>query len=114
MGTRILSHEPQMLAQEGLATFFSRLMLFLGIKSLGGMQTALLGLSELIVSISVSHLWLHESLNSVQWLGAAFLGASLLLISFERIKPEKRRVNGLLRWLRPPEISTDIPLGPQD
>ena len=30
----------------GLATFFSRLMLFLGIKSLGGMQTALLGLGE--------------------------------------------------------------------
>jgi drug/metabolite transporter (DMT)-like permease len=89
-------------------------MLFLGIKSLGGMQTALLGLGELIVSITVSHFWLHESLNSAQWLGASFLGISLLLISFERIKPEKRRINGLLSWLRPPEITSDIPLGPQD
>jgi drug/metabolite transporter (DMT)-like permease len=97
-----------------LATFFSRLMLFLGIKSLGGLQTALLGLGELIVSITVSHFWLHESLNSVQWIGAAFLGISLLLISFERIKPEKRRINGMLSWLRPPEITSDIPLGPQD
>ena len=97
-----------------LATFFSRLMLFLGIKSLGGLQTALLGLGELIVSITVSFIWLHESLNSTQWIGAAFLGISLLLISLEKIKPEKRRINGLLSWLRPPEISADIPLGPQD
>jgi drug/metabolite transporter (DMT)-like permease len=98
----------------GLATFFSRIMLFLGIKSLGGMQTALLGLGELIVSITVSHIWLGESLNMSQWIGAAFLGICLFLISFERIKPEKRRVDGLLRWLRPPEITTEIPLGPQD
>jgi drug/metabolite transporter (DMT)-like permease len=97
-----------------LATFFSRLMLFLGIKSLGGMQTALLGLGELIVSITVSHFWLHESLNAAQWIGAALLGISLVLISFETIKPEKRHVDGLLRWLRPPEITAEIPLGPQD
>ena len=111
MGTRILSHEPQMLAQEGLATFFSRLMLFLGIKSLGRTQTALLRLGELIVSITVSQFWLHKSLNSAQWPGAAYLAIRLLLISFARIKPENRRVNGLLNWLRPPEITTDIPPG---
>jgi len=62
-------------------------MLFLGIKSLGGMQTALLGLGELIVSITVSHFWLHESLNSAQWLGASFLGISLLLISLRELNP---------------------------
>ena len=27
---------------------------------------------------------------------------------------EKRRINGLLSWLRPPEITSEIPLGPQD
>ena len=97
-----------------LATFFSRLMLFLGVKSLGGLQTALLGLGELFVSITVSFIWLHESLNATQWIGAASLGISLLLISFEKIKPEKRRINGLLSWLRPPEITAEIPLGPQD
>jgi drug/metabolite transporter (DMT)-like permease len=97
-----------------MVTFFSRLMLFLGIKNLGGMQTALLGLSELIVSITLSHYWLHESLSSIQWIGAVFLGLSLLLIGFERIQPEKNHVRGLLSWLRPPEITPDIPLGPHD
>ena len=97
-----------------MVTFFSRLMLFLGIKNLGGMQTALLGLSELFVSITVSHFWLRESLNSSQWIGAGFLGLSLILISFDKIQPEKRRPNGLLSWLRPPEITIDIPLGPHE
>jgi drug/metabolite transporter (DMT)-like permease len=97
-----------------IVTFFSRLMLFLGIKNLGGMQTALLGLSELFVSITLSHYWLHESLTSIQWIGASFLGLSLLLIGFERILPEKNHIRGLLGWLRPPEITPDIPLGPHD
>jgi drug/metabolite transporter (DMT)-like permease len=97
-----------------IVTFFSRLMLFLGIKNLGGMQTALLGLSELFVSISVSHFWLHEFLNFAQWIGAILLGLSLILIGFEKIQPEKRRARGLLSWLRPPEISPDIPWGPHD
>ncbi len=94
-----------------LVTFFSRLILFLGIKNLGGMQTALLGLSELFVSISISHCWLHVSLNSIQWGGAAFLGLSLILIGFEKKQPEKNRIHGLLSWLRPPEPTSDIPLG---
>ena len=97
-----------------LVTFLSRLMLFLGIKSLGGMQTALLGLSELFVSITISHYWLHESLSPIQWLGASFLGLSLILISFEKFQPEKSHIRGLLGWLRPPEITANIPLGPHD
>jgi drug/metabolite transporter (DMT)-like permease len=89
-------------------------MLFLGVKKLGGMQTALLGLSELFVSITVSHFWLHEVLNSAQWIGAALLGLSLILIGFEKIQPEKRRSRGLLNWVRPPEISPEIPWGSHD
>jgi drug/metabolite transporter (DMT)-like permease len=95
-----------------IVTIFSRLTLFLGIKKLGGMQTALLGLGELLVSITVGHLWLQENLQLVQWIGAALLGVSLILISFEKIKPEQRRTHGLLGWLRPPEIPLEIPLGP--
>jgi drug/metabolite transporter (DMT)-like permease len=97
-----------------LVTFFSRLMLFLGIKSLGGMQTALLGLSELFVSITISHFWLHESLSLAQWSGALLLGISILLIAFEKIQTEKSLSRGLLGWLRPPDVSADIPLGPHD
>jgi drug/metabolite transporter (DMT)-like permease len=95
-----------------LLTFFtilSRLALFLGIKKLGGMQTALLGLGELLVALSVGHFWLHENLQSAQWIGAILLGLSLVLISFEKIKPEQRKTHGLLGWLRPPEIPPEIP-----
>jgi drug/metabolite transporter (DMT)-like permease len=97
-----------------MVTFFSRLMLFLGVKNLGGIQTALLGLSELIVSVAVGHFWLHEVLSPYQWIGAALLGLSLLLIGLEKIQPEKRRPYGLLAWVRPPEIAPEIPWGSHD
>src|SRR5512141_1950227 len=46
-------------------TFCSRLMLFLGVKHIGGMQTALLGLGELLVAIVFSHWWLGENLTQL-------------------------------------------------
>ena len=46
-----------------LVTFFSRLTLFTGVKHLGGLQTALLGLSELLVTLILSQIWLKESLH---------------------------------------------------
>ena len=55
-----------------IVTFFSRLMLFLGIKHIGGMQTALLGLGELIVAILFSHLLLKETLTDIHGLGGMF------------------------------------------
>ena len=64
-------------------TFFSRLLLFLGVKHIGGMQTALLGLGELLVAILFSHLLLGESLTTWQWIGTAGLSLSLLLVWFE-------------------------------
>lgn len=85
-----------------LVTFFSRLTLFLGIKRLGGIQTALLGLSELLVSIFFSHLWLSEILLPQQWLGAFLLFTSIILIGFDKIRPERKGGGGLLGWLRPP------------
>lgn len=94
-----------------LVTFFSRLTLFLGVKHLGGMQTALLGLSELLITIVTSHLWLHESLLPVQWSGAVFLILSIALIGLEKIAPEPRRKSGWLKWLRPPGIPPDITWG---
>src|SRR6266545_1674753 len=65
-------------------TFFSRLLLFLGVKHIGGMQTALLGLGELLVAIFFSHLILHESLTELQWFGTLGLAVSLLLVWFEK------------------------------
>jgi len=94
----------------GLITFLSRLTLFLGVKKLGGMQTALLGLGELLVTIFLAHIWLDERLTTLQWVGALFVGISLVLVGLEKYTPEKRRQTGWLAWLNPPHISsTDLP-----
>ncbi|HVN52816.1 MAG TPA: DMT family transporter [Anaerolineaceae bacterium] len=92
-----------------LVTFLSRITLFMGVKHLGGLQTALLGLAELFVTILLAHLFLGERLSSQQWIGAGFLGVSLLLVGLEKFHPEKRLTSRWLAWLRPPEQPTDIP-----
>jgi drug/metabolite transporter (DMT)-like permease len=89
-------------------TFLSRLMLFLGVKHIGGMQTALLGLGELLVAILFSHLLLGESLTTLQWLGTAGLSISLLLVWFETPASQPMHPHGLLSWLQPPDFPTDF------
>ena len=86
-----------------MVTFLSRLTLFLGVKHIGGMQTALLGLGELLVTLAFSHWWLHESLTLTQWGGAALLAVILLLAGVDKpTMPTKRDpVGGWLSWLRP-------------
>jgi drug/metabolite transporter (DMT)-like permease len=89
-------------------TFCSRLLLFLGVKHIGGMQTALLGLGELIVAILFSHLLLGESLTTWQWIGTAGLSLSLLLVWFEMPPSKTAHARGLLSWLQPPDFPTDF------
>lgn len=89
-------------------TFISRLMLFLGVKNIGGMQTAILGLGELLVAILFSHLLLGETLTSYQWIGTAGLGLSLLLVWFEKPAGRPLHTKGLLSWLQPPDFPTDF------
>ena len=67
-----------------LVTVISRLSLFMGVKRLGGVQAALIGLSELLVTVLCALVLLGESLTPVQWLGAALLAASVLLVARER------------------------------
>ncbi len=98
-----------------LVTFFARLALFLGIKHLGGMQTALLGLSELLVAIIFSHWLLNESLTLIQWLGAAGLAISLLLVGNDQSPPPRKNLKGgWLNWIRPQNVPPDTPWGPHD
>jgi len=89
-----------------LFTFLSRITLFMGIKHLGGLQTALLGLGELFVTIGLAYFWLGERLSLIQWIGTLLIFLSLFLIAFDKITPEKRRATGLLAWLNPPQINT--------
>jgi len=87
-----------------LVTFLARLMLFFGVKHLGGMQTALLGLTELLVTLGLSIVWLKESLTPSQWLGAAILLLSTLLVRFEPPSAKRRPSRGgWLGWLTPPQ-----------
>lgn len=67
-----------------IVTLISRLALFAGVKRLGGVQTALLGLSELLVTVLTASVLLDEKLSPIQWLGAGLLAASVLLITREK------------------------------
>jgi hypothetical protein len=48
------------------------------------MQTALLGLSELLVTVLAALMLLGEHLTPGQWVGAALLAASVLLVTQEK------------------------------
>lgn len=85
-------------------TFLSRITLFLGIKHLGGLQTALLGLGELIITVVVAHFWLKEQLTPLQWVGAVLVSITIILVGFDKNQPSRRRSGGLLAWLSPPQV----------
>lgn len=88
-----------------LVTFASRLTLFLGIKKIGGIQAALLGLAELIITIVISHFLLAERLTLAQLAGAGILGISLLMVIFDKHDTAKRPgKGGWLAWIQPPEV----------
>ncbi len=87
-----------------LFTFFSRLTLFMGVKNLGGLQTALLGLGELLVTVFLAVAWLHERLAGLQWTGAILLIASLVLVAFDKPTPIKRVTTGWLSWINSPQV----------
>lgn len=88
-------------------TFFSRVTLFMGVKHLGSIQTAILGLGELLVTVALAHWWLGETLSASQWIGALFLIVSLFLVIFDRQQPAKRYSSGLLSWLNPPTMDVN-------
>ena len=64
----------------GIVTALSRLFIFIGLERLGGIQTALLGLSELFVTLLLAFVLLGERLTVLQWLGGLLLITSGLLV----------------------------------
>ncbi len=63
----------------GGTTALSRLLMFAGLKRLGGTETALVTLLELVVSLGLAFLLLGEYLTWPQWAGGGILIASVLL-----------------------------------
>ncbi|MBN1642426.1 MAG: DMT family transporter [Anaerolineae bacterium] len=66
-----------------LPTIMARLFVFAGLRSLGGVQSSLLGLAELVVALLIAYLLLGERMTALQWLGSALLIASVALGSRE-------------------------------
>lgn len=64
-------------------TILARLMVFAGLRCLGGAQTSLLGLAELLVALGVAFLVLGERLTLLQWVGGGLLILSVILGSRE-------------------------------
>ncbi|MBI3241590.1 MAG: DMT family transporter [Chloroflexi bacterium] len=82
-----------------LATAMSRLSLFVGVKRLGGMQAALLGLSELLVSLISALIFFNEQLTITQWSGAIILIVSVGLIGREPDLASHYVSYGWLGWM---------------
>ncbi|MEJ2010741.1 MAG: DMT family transporter [Anaerolineales bacterium] len=85
-----------------VVTFLSRLTLFAGVKLIGGVQTSLFGLAELLVTIILARLILGEDLSLQQWVGAGILVGTLALAAFDRTPQTAYRFRGWLYWLRSP------------
>jgi drug/metabolite transporter (DMT)-like permease len=83
----------------GLTTALSRLAMFSALQRVGGVETALVGLLELLVSLVLAFLLLGERLALVQWVGAVLLVVSLTLMARD---PGMRlaRGNVPLEWKR--------------
>ena len=83
----------------GLTTTLSRLAVFSALQRVGGVETSLVGLLELCVSLLLAFLLLGERLTLVQWAGAGLLVVSLILIARD---PGVRLAHGNLplEWRR--------------
>jgi len=62
-------------------TALARLLVFAGLRRLGGIQTSLLGIAEVLVALTFAFLFLGESFSPMQWLGAGLFVVSVLLIA---------------------------------
>lgn len=61
-------------------TALARLLVFAGLRRIGGAQTALLGIAEPLVAVVLAFVVLGESFTPLQWLGAGLFAISVLLI----------------------------------
>jgi len=91
-----------------LVTFLSRVLLFMGVKHLGGMQTALLGLGEILITLILAFSWLQESFSLIQWLGTGLISISLILSAIDKNDTSKKKSGGWLSWISSSPIFNKI------
>jgi drug/metabolite transporter (DMT)-like permease len=102
--TPVISWTPILIL--GAITFLSRISLFLGVKHIGGLQTALMGLGELLITIALAHIFLGDQLSIIQWIGAGIITINILLVIKEKPVHPKVSRSLLFSWLSPPKISS--------
>jgi drug/metabolite transporter (DMT)-like permease len=83
----------------GTATALSRLATFSALRQVGGVETALGSLLEVLVSLVLANLLLGERLTLVQWIGGSLLMTSVALMARD---PGMRLAEGNepLKWKR--------------
>jgi drug/metabolite transporter (DMT)-like permease len=79
-------------------TALSRLTLFLGVERLGSVHAATLGVSEVLVTVGFSMLFLGETLVAQQWIGGALMTLSVALLAAEKDIPSLIPIP-LLPWM---------------
>ncbi|MGC9348096.1 MAG: DMT family transporter [Anaerolineae bacterium] len=91
------------IAALGLTTALSRMAMFFSLEKLGGVQTAILSLVELAISLTLAFVFLGDRLAWFQWLGALLLlGGGILarhavehqaevVVAFDPIEADRRR-----------------------
>lgn len=80
----------------GLTTAIARLFLFAGVKILGGMQTAVLAITEIGVAILLAIAFLGDRFTSVQTIGVIILFSGILLIRAKDLRPHGFNPNALV------------------
>jgi drug/metabolite transporter (DMT)-like permease len=65
-------------------TALSRVTLFSGVRNIGSLQTILLNVAELGVTLMVAYIWLDERMTPVQWVGVVLLLVTVLLSRWDR------------------------------
>lgn len=80
----------------GITTAISRLAMFGSVKVLGGMQTAVFAILEIVVAVILGRLILGDLLTPGQWAGVGLLLLSILLIRQRDLLPRGYNPNSLV------------------
>lgn len=93
-------------------TALSRVTLFSGVRNIGSLQTILLNVAEIAVTLLAANLWLNEHMQPIQWAGVAVLVFSVLLSRWDdglkEVHYQPMPVPGILGRL-PPFIDPNDP-----
>jgi drug/metabolite transporter (DMT)-like permease len=96
MSAAMLSSAMPWILALGVTTALSRLAIFAGVKFLGGMQTAILGITEIGVSLLLAAIVLGDTLTTGQWAGVGLLFISIMLIRQADLMPMSTNLGGMV------------------